>query len=183
MPQISINLTEPLDILGVLGIALGVVLILGGLGILRLGSVHIPEGRRSWVAGIVVAVLGVFCLWLNGSIVFAMPRTAARGVPVILDIRSHDSPTTARLLDADIHFRDDDGDANRVTYELISTTAKNVQLWDDPFTVPAEEQKAGAVVTIHWNCQSGSYVVKLNAIMEDLAGNRSNKVPFVLNCP
>lgn len=183
MPQISISLTRVWDILGMLGIILGAVLILGGLGIVRFDRVHIREGRWSWIAGIAFTILGVLCLWLAGSIVFPSRGTAARGVPVILDIHSHASATTAGLLDADIRFRDGDGDANLLTYELISTSATKVQVSDDPFTIPADEQMAGAVVTIHWNCLGGGYHVKLNAIMQDQAGNRSDKSPFMLNCP
>ncbi len=102
---------------------------------------------------------------------------------MILGIDSHASATVAGLLDADIRFRDDDGDANLLTYELISATATRLEITGDPFTIAAEKQKTGATVTINWNCLGEGYEVRLNAIMVDQKGHRSDKAPFLLNCP
>jgi hypothetical protein len=103
--------------------------------------------------------------------------------PTITDIKTRKLGTSPnQTVYADIYFLDNDGDSNRITYEVIGSAANVRKIEEDLIAVAANEQIAGTFVTVKWDCLGTGYVVTLNARVLDNKGNQSNKFPLVFDC-
>ena len=83
----SINVATPLGYLGVLAIFFGIFLIVAGLDIIRLENIRVMPGTKTWVFGSVMAILGIFFLFLDfrGSIPVS-PSISPTSVPGPLEL-------------------------------------------------------------------------------------------------
>ncbi len=86
------------------------------------------------------------------------------------------------VIHKDIHFRDPDGDAYLVTYQVIQSDIKHYHVEDDPITAPSDQQKQDAIVTATWQCGSKNYRITLRTYILDRAGHRSQPFDLVYDC-
>lgn len=99
--------------------------------------------------------------------------------PEILDIKTRKAGLT---IYADIYFKDDEGDAYLVAYELVNSTTKDIVIRDDAIAVPANDQISGTVATVTWSCFTRGYTVTLKARIIDKADNQSDPFPVTFDC-
>ena len=228
----SITFTDPLALIGVFFVFLGIFLFLAGLNIIEIGKIIIKPGARTCIIGLLVLILGfvflrpylisyfspvsppsptptieaatqaMFTPPIPPATAISVAATTAVPVntqqpatqippstaivkypPIIAGIKLLKSPTASGvIIYADISFQDLDGDAYNVTYNVLNTTAKGIKVENDPITSPANDQILGTSVRVKWACEAGGYVVTLNAIIQDKAGNESNPYPLVFDC-
>lgn len=111
------------------------------------------------------------------------PTTPA---PVILEIQTDKTGTAPnRIIFANISFRDEDGDAYIIKYELSKTTIKDLSTLkysDDLIPTSSSRQVSGATIPVQWNCAGTGYTVTFNVVILDNAGNQSNKFPVIFDC-
>ena len=82
----------------------------------------------------------------------------------------------------DIYFTDPDGDADVVTYNLVSSTLPfRLSFTDDPIEASPEEQKGEALFTVAGRCWQKLEVV-FESRIGDQDGNQSEPVLFTLSC-
>ena len=103
--------------------------------------------------------------------------------PTIVDIQTRKLGTSPnQTIYADIYFHDNDGDSNRVVYEVIGSADNIRKIEEDEIAVSVNEQIAGTFVTVKWDCLGTGYIVTLNARVLDNEGNQSNKFPLTFDC-
>ncbi len=117
----------------------------------------------------------------------ALPSTGLAGAdghaPVIESIQtSLTSTSVGAVVQADIHFRDLDGDAYEIAYNVVGSSVAGVVVGPELITATPAEQVAGADQILEWSCQGTSATVSLKAVILDRAGHRSNIAPFILDC-
>ena len=111
------------------------------------------------------------------------PTPVINYVPVIMDIQTRKSlAINGTTIFADIHFQDKDGNSYLVTYEVVNSTTKGLNVENDSIVASANDQISGAVITVKWDCLGRGYVVTLNAKILDKSGNQSNKFPLIFDC-
>lgn len=136
------------SLLGLFGLALFVIggfMILAGVGIISIQQVTVKQGRATWIMGLVMAIVGVFLLYLElvapgeapESSVAAVETSSPTGVDVIPDATLQSSDENAGLsawrpigftAPGDGLWREEDG-----RYE--ATGSKDTIAWsDDVFT-------------------------------------------------
>jgi hypothetical protein len=81
-----------------------------------------------------------------------------------------------------ITYRDPDGDATSVHYEVVETTNSDINVEDGTIEDAPDVQKAGAGLTGNWNCGDGNYTVTLEITLLDRAGNTSNPEQVTISC-
>lgn len=67
MPSINLNLNTPLSFLGTLAIAFGMILILTGVGVIKIKAIVVMPGKKTLITGIIIALFGFLLLSLEGS--------------------------------------------------------------------------------------------------------------------
>ena len=82
----------------------------------------------------------------------------------------------------DIYFTDADGDASRVDFTLVETTATEVHVEDGIVTERPEAQREGTAHTGTWTCHSGTHTVTLQVALIDQNDNRSADHMFTITC-
>jgi len=107
-------------------------------------------------------------------------------VPEILDIQTTKTGNASdQIITANISFRDGDGDAYIIKYQLIDTTVKNLSnllYSDDLIPTAPDRQIAGASIPVEWSCLGQGYTVTFDVTILDNAGNQSNKFPVTFDC-
>jgi len=89
----------------------------------------------------------------------------------------------AEQITPEFHFAAPNGNAVLLHREIVKTDANSPRL--NPASViniPADLQKAGAVVASGWNCGGAQNYVTLRAYIMDSDGNRSNEVQYTVHC-
>jgi hypothetical protein len=153
-------------------------------------------------ARVTVACLGLFLLGLAAWESLRVPTTAlpALVTPTVslpvtgLSAPGGDAPVIERIqtslsstpigavIQADIRFRDPDGDAYEVAYTVVNSSIPGLVVKPEQITSSPAEQAAGTDQILEWPCLGGNDIVSLKAVILDKAGHRSNIVPFVLDC-
>lgn len=82
----------------------------------------------------------------------------------------------------DVYFTDADGDAARVDFTLIETTAEDVYVEDGIISERPEVQREIAIHTGTWTCHSGRHTVTLQVEIIDQNNNRSAAHMFTITC-
>jgi hypothetical protein len=112
------------------------------------------------------------------------PTPLANQPPIIdhTELREDRSPEKLVIF-TDIYFKDADGDANFVDYELIrSSVERDFDIRDGHFR-PSSNQKEGTFITGTWTCgRRINYEVTLAATIYDQAGHKSNVVEYTIKC-
>ena len=113
---------------------------------------------------------------------------AANHPPVILRVEEREETQNGRLLlSKDIYFTDPDGDATTVVNTLVATDPPefNAAIGDDVITVPAAEQKQGAMVASAMRCPPTlrSFSLTIEDRIRDAAGNLSEPITVIFACP
>lgn len=67
MPSVNLNLNTPLSFLGTLAITFGMILILTGVGVIKIKAIVIMPGKKTLITGILIALLGFLLLSFDGS--------------------------------------------------------------------------------------------------------------------
>lgn len=67
MPSINLNLNTPLSFLGTLAIAFGTILILTGVGVIKIKAIVVMPGKKTLITGVIIALFGFLLLSLEGS--------------------------------------------------------------------------------------------------------------------
>jgi len=98
-----------------------------------------------------------------------------------VNLRSEISAGSLTVLQ-DITFRDPQGDAYKLHYEIVSATTSDLQVEDGMIDISAQQQKTGVMITGRWNCGGGKYDVTLRVTVLDRKGNESNAVEYTINC-
>jgi hypothetical protein len=86
------------------------------------------------------------------------------------------------LVYQDIYFSDADGDASRVDFTLIETTAENVYIDDGIISARPEMQRTGTLHTATWTCHSGAHTVTLQVELVDQNDQHSAAHLFTITC-
>jgi hypothetical protein len=86
------------------------------------------------------------------------------------------------LVYQDIYFSDVDGDASRVDFTLIETTAENVYIDDGIISARPEVQRTGTLHTATWTCHSGAHTVTLQVELVDQNDQHSAAHLFTITC-
>ncbi|MEE8389926.1 MAG: hypothetical protein V3S14_03895, partial [Anaerolineae bacterium] len=103
--------------------------------------------------------------------------------PVITDVVIRKSTTSSGLvLYQDIYFKDANGDASIVNYEIISSTISNLYIEDGTIDISTGRQKAGTFLTGTWECGDDVYSVVLSVTIIDRSGNHSDPYQYNLDC-
>jgi hypothetical protein len=105
-------------------------------------------------------------------------------VPVITEIKitASEGDPPYRYIQAEVRFTDPDGDVHLLKYELVnSTVSLGLRYADERILIPEAEQRVGAAHRIAWAC-AGTYTVTFNLVVQDTAGNQSQKVPVTFDC-
>jgi hypothetical protein len=140
------------------------------------------------VMGIVLALLLTACSSVSLASQPAEPAPAIQPQP-----GSH-PPVILRVIERqevrngfwvyyrDLYFTDSDGDASYISLEETSSSLSYpLGISGGELDVPAQEQKAGAMIPIHWTCTQ-----KINIVLEirisDLLGNVSEPVKLTFSC-
>jgi hypothetical protein len=111
------------------------------------------------------------------------PQTQAGAAPVIESVTLRNSTSSGGLvIFQDIRFHDPDGDAYRVDYQLVHTTAPSVEVRGGAIDASSRQQKLGATLTGKWTCGKGQYEVTLRVTIQDKAGYKSNPVDYTMEC-
>ena len=118
------------------------------------------EILKTWALNILL----LLTLSLTACVSLAAPTApspsqtdAANHPPVILHVEEREETQNGRLLlSKDIYFTDPDGDATTVVNTLVAVDPPEfiATVGDDSITVPADEQKQGAMVTSAMRCPS-----------------------------
>jgi hypothetical protein len=117
--------------------------------------------------------------------VFTKTNTPLPPAPIIQSIRSWEKQENGELFAyKDIYFRDFQGDAETVVYELVSLKPDTAEILigTDPISSNQGEQKVGTYVTVKWACGEQSYVVVLRTQILDVKGNKSNPKDITFDC-
>jgi hypothetical protein len=61
--NLPIPVQSLVDFIGIFSIGLGLLLILSGLDIVHISSVSVTAGRKTWITGIIFAIIGAFFLF------------------------------------------------------------------------------------------------------------------------
>lgn len=67
MPSVNLNLNTPLSFLGTLAITFGMILILTGVGVIKIKAIVIMPGKKTLITGIIIALFGFLLLSFDGS--------------------------------------------------------------------------------------------------------------------
>jgi hypothetical protein len=105
-------------------------------------------------------------------------------VPVItaIVITATEGDPPYRYIQAQVRFNDPDGDVGLLKYELVSSSVYlGLRYGDERILIPEAEQRVGAAHRIAWAC-AGTYTVTFNLVVQDTAGNQSQKVPVTFDC-
>ena len=82
----------------------------------------------------------------------------------------------------DLYFTDSDGDADSISLEETSSSLSYPYgILGGELDVPAQEQKAGAMIPIHWTCNQKINIV-LESRISDRLGNVSEPVNLAFSC-
>ena len=151
----------------------------------------LPPRRQAIASLLGLALIGI-SLWIyvvrRPAIVTGIFPTATAASsghpPVIIDIQTSRNPTTfaGTLITAEVHFKDEDGDASQLAFALVQSTITGVALPPEPITIPLSDQQQGASLTVEWDCQGTAAMVLFKAVILDAAGLRSNLVPLLFDC-
>jgi hypothetical protein len=115
-------------------------------------------------------------------------KSGMAGAPVLQSITALYDVTTKSGRRVDImpqfHFMAPNGNAVLLHRELMETDSAITQagIRDAPIAIPADQQRAGAVVRGGWPCGPGRYHVTLRAWLEDAAGKRGNAIQYTIHC-
>lgn len=110
-------------------------------------------------------------------------RDSSGASPVIESVTlRYDASSGSLVAFQDIAFRDPDGDAYKVHYELVHATVAGVQVADGTIDISSQQQKLGTTITGKWACGGNKYDVTLRVTILDRAGNQSNTVEYTMNC-
>jgi hypothetical protein len=115
------------------------------------------------------------------------PVSSKPGGPIIQAISAHipDSSPLIKLntIAPEFHFIAPNGNAVLLHREMVTTSANNIHLnASEVINIPADAQKAGAVISGGWNCNTNPYYATMRAWIMDLDGNRSNEVQYTIHC-
>jgi hypothetical protein len=105
------------------------------------------------------------------------------GPPVIESVNLREDSSSGGLgIFQDITFRDPDGDAYKVHYELVRATIADLQVADGTIDSSSQQQKQGTTITGRWSCGGLTYEVTMRVTVLDRGGNVSNAVEYTMNC-
>jgi hypothetical protein len=116
------------------------------------------------------------------------PVASKPGGPIIQSITAHAVLTSPLLpvnnnIAPEFHFVAPNGNAVLLHRELVTTSANNIHVNPaEAINIPADAQKAGAIISGGWNCNTNPYYVTMRAWIMDLDGNRSNEVQYTIHC-
>ncbi len=113
---------------------------------------------------------------------------ASSSAPIMMQISERQGvDATGAIIYKEIYFIDTDGDADYVTYRLISYTnidPKDIKILNDDIKSGPDEQKTGAIVEAPWWCKQKyhNYTILLEARIVDNAKNQSEPFDLEFYC-
>lgn len=93
-----------------------------------------------------------------------------------------DSSSGGLVAFLDVYFYDNEGDANYVDLQLISTSVEVTGTLKDISIAPSANQRRGSVVTGQWSCGTKLYDVTVGVTIHDQAGHTSNTTGVTFSC-
>lgn len=87
-----------------------------------------------------------------------------------------------QFFDILISFHDLDGDAVKIHYEILRSTASDLNVEDGYLNSTKQSQKAGTTTTGNWGCGSGTYDVTLGVTIIDAKGLESEQKSITIPC-
>ena len=141
------------------------------------------QQKMSLILGGVLLLLGISLYLLPGM----GNRFGAENPPTILGVTIREGREEGEpVIYQEINFYDDDGNTNRVEWELIdlSDPAQSQYIPTQNGVVNAlpELQKIRATVTRTWFCEGRVYDVTLEVSLLDKDDNRSESVRYIIRC-
>jgi hypothetical protein len=107
--------------------------------------------------------------------------TPTSHAPVIDSVYLREDSSSGNLIIyQDVSFRDEDGDAYFIDFELVSDNP-NLVTRDGPIEALGQ-QETGAIHTGTWHCGDDEYQATLQVTILDRAGNKSNTVEYTMFC-
>jgi hypothetical protein len=138
----------------------------------------------------VSVVIGALLLFFGISL-YLFPTLAdsfgAKSPPVILGVTIRESHEEGELvIYQEINFYDDDGNTNRVEWDLIDLSDPSqspyIQTQNEVINDLPEIQKIRSTATRAWYCEGRVYNATLEVSLSDSDGNRSKPVRYTIKC-
>jgi hypothetical protein len=150
--------------------------------------------RLASVLGVFTIVLILGCSSVSQLPFLATPTPTATSTPTATATPIPKPPVISGIklneyiedgeqrFDIVISYKDPDGDAQGVHYEVARTTNPDVHVDDGTVAASASQQKAGAEAVGNWSCGGGTYDVTLEITITDKKHNTSNAKQITIPC-
>jgi hypothetical protein len=141
------------------------------------------QQKVSLILGSVLLLLGLSLYLLPGM----GNRFGAKSPPTILGVTIREGQEEGEpVIYQEINFYDDDGNTNRVEWELIDLSdpaqSQYIPTQNDVVNALPEIQKIRATVTRTWFCEGRVYDATLEVSLLDKDDNRSESVRYSIRC-
>jgi hypothetical protein len=113
-------------------------------------------------------------------------KPSGQGVAPVLDfIGFRQTVERYTVVYPEFHFHSSDGNVVAIHRELVATNrlAGSPAINQNGFvSIPADQQRKGAVYVGGWHCGPEAYAATLKAFLVDTNGNHSNALEYTVHC-